>query len=606
MAIFFLLLLSFIAPEQEIICTSSSSAGPRFAPKLAFDKDPSTRWAADFKERSGWIQVTFGRDRTFDSLTILGEGPELKGMPGRLHIQFLKDEKWRNAFSVENRKGPEATFRFDPVASRSWRVLIQSVVNPRWSPTIAELTFSSSQAAPENEEATTNLPSGDALKPRITASGRRSDRYSPANAVDGNMDTKWQAPADHSSGWICFEYSEPRTFNFLTFDVEDESGYGVPKVYRLEVKKGRKWKIVLDIKNGDRHYARKTFRKTKGKSWRLAVDETINRRYSLAISEIRLSLEENPETAASMKPPPAPAPTAAQIKRAIRRGREYLLETQDENGTWETHFSEKYPMGVAALGALALMKSGVEPDDPAIHKALEIVVTSEIKSVYGTALALMALDAARRDCRSSFAEEAVRFLVESQDGTGFWGYPEGRPDHSNTQYALLGLRAAVSRGVKVPDQVWFKTGRSLLRTQLKNGGWNYVPSGKRASEAATGSMTAAGIASLLLASSHSSKVDKKSVEAAVERGFQWLGDHFTTRLNPGSAEGLGHYYYLYGLERVGQFARRTRIGRHGWYSEGAAHLCRYQRFKGDWQGSMVDTCFALLFLTQSSRPLSGS
>jgi len=221
----------------------------------------------------------------------------------------------------------------------------------------------------------------------------------------------------------------------------------------------------------------------------------------------------------------------------------------------------------------------------------------------------MALEVAGAEGRLAAIGRGAAFLIESQKGTGLWGYPDGRPDHSNAQYALLGLHAAASCGVAVPEEVWIKAGKAFLRSQLKDGGWNYVPSGKRASEPATGSMTAAGIASLLLCRNHvasQSKLPAKGMNQAVERGFDQLADRFTVRLNPGSMEGLGHYYYLYGIERVGQFARKTRIGRHGWYGEGAAHLCRHQRMDGGWQGDMVDTCFALLFLTQASRPLSGN
>jgi|GEM_PF-2687200 len=605
-----LLTLILLAEPDDGVYTASTSAGPRYAPKLAFDGDPATRWSAAFNERSGWIQIEYKTDKTFDTVVILGEGPELKGMPGKIRIFGLKAETWYPLRSELNKEGPEISISFDQTTSRAWKIQVDSVVNPRWSPTIAEINFRSSREA---EGDGTGRPAVAGTKapfaPRLSASGEQSERFAPAMAVDGDLNTKWQAPRGQTEGWLRLDFPEPMRFNFLSFDVNSESGYGVPREYRLEVLKGKSWKKVLEVDDGNRHFCRKAFRATKGKSWRLAVQKVINARYSLALSEIRLSQEEDPHALALIEPPPPSSPSAKQIRGAIERGRNYLVSEQSAAGTWDTPHTESYPVGVAALGALTLIKSGLQPSDPAVAKALQQITGQDgMKTVYGTALAMMALHETGQDEFQELIEEGARLLIAWQDGTGLWGYPSGRPDHSNAQYALLGLHAAAESGISVPEAIWTKARKTFIRTQLKDGGWNYVPAGKRAQEPATGSMTAAGIASLLLCRHHSSKPskpDEKAVDRALEQGLAWLGENFTIRLNPGSPEGLGHYYTLYGIERVGKFANRTKIGQHGWYSEGAAHLCRFQRRDGGWQGSMVDTCFALLFLTQASRPLSG-
>jgi len=594
------------------VCSASSSAGDRFAPGLAFDGDPATRWSAAFEDRSGWIEITFPAARTCDRVSIRGEGPELKGMPGKLRVLYLDGKKWATALIAENVEGPEVTLRFEAAASPTWRLRIDSAVNPRWSPTIAELRFFlSGKNGTPGREATPGREGAPPFAPAATASASSSERYAPSRAVDGDMTTKWCAPHGETTGWLRLEYPEAREFNFLAFDVDGESGYGVPREYRLEACRGKTWKTVLTVKDGARHFARKAFRRTKSAAWRLAVESVINPRYSLAVSEIRLTLEDDPEEAAAAVPPPGSAPAAGRIRKAVERGRDHLLGLQSEGGSWDTPHTQKYPSGVAALGVLTLMKCGLDPSHSAVSRALAVVTAEEPKTVYGAGLALMALDEAGRRGNSSgagehrtYIEDAARFLAESQDGGGLWGYPEGRSYNSNAQYALLGLHAAA--GAKVPATVWTKAGRAFLRSQLKDGGWNYVPSGRKASEPATGSMTAAGIASLLLARRHAADLDEKDVDAALERGFDWLAGNFTMRLNPGSPDGLGHYYFLYGIERVGQFAGRTKIGPHAWYGEGAAHLLRFQRADGGWQGSMTDTCFALLFLTQASRPLSGN
>ncbi len=151
-------------------------------------------------------------------------------------------------------------------------------------------------------------------------------------------------------------------------------------------------------------------------------------------------------------------------------------------------------------------------------------------------------------------------------------------------------------------------------------------------------MTCAGISSLVIASGRTSTgdaaVDGDQVSCCgnqnvddsaerIEKALHWLGrpDVFTVQQNPslfqGGGLGLGrelpwHYYYLYGLERVGRMTARRFIRAHDWYREGAAYLCSpsVQRDGGEWQGRnvgendpVIATCFALLFLGKGRRPV---
>ena len=86
--------------------------------------------------------------------------------------------------------------------------------------------------------------------------------------------------------------------------------------------------------------------------------------------------------------------------------------------------------------------------------------------------------------------------------------------------------------------------------------------------------------------------------------------HFSVEGNPGGEAGW-HFYYLYGLERVGAFSGLETIGAHDWYAEGAAQLLKEQRDAGGWsnEGRVVwppaplpiaNTCFALLFLRRAT------
>ena len=99
----------------------------------------------------------------------------------------------------------------------------------------------------------------------------------------------------------------------------------------------------------------------------------------------------------------------------------------------------------------------------------------------------------------------VKDLEAAQDTIsehrGGWHY-EVRPgtnsfDHSNVQYAVLGLREAAFAGIPTSRKGWELTREHWTKTQEGDGGWSYTTNGGGSS----GSMTVAGIASLVMADS---------------------------------------------------------------------------------------------------------
>ena len=82
----------------------------------------------------------------------------------------------------------------------------------------------------------------------------------------------------------------------------------------------------------------------------------------------------------------------------------------------------------------------------------------------------------------------------------------------------------------------------------------------------------------------------------VAHGLAWLATHFT----PGGKTSQWSLYGLYAVERAAVLGRRRFLGARDWYAEGSAHLTGRQSPDGSWGGSLVDTCFALLFLTRST------
>src|SRR4030095_15662337 len=101
------------------------------------------------------------------------------------------------------------------------------------------------------------------------------------------------------------------------------------------------------------------------------------------------------------------------------------------------------------------------PGDPSIARAHAFLRGLETKKVYSLALRLMFLDALHQPERTrDEAETLLAALADARDeSTKMWPYAkhEGAPDLSNSQYALLGFRAASHVGVPVQEATLLET-----------------------------------------------------------------------------------------------------------------------------------------------------
>ena len=392
---------------------------------------------------------------------------------------------------------------------------------------------------------------------------------------------------------------------------------------------------------------------------------------------------------ARAEPPPAPpapsdplAPHGAfkveryppswrlKVAESIERGVESIKRMQESDGHWGGA-KDPQVMGHTALPLLTLLKAGVPADDEHVTLAFTFLDTQAFSYTYSAACYLMAIHAryaphldtldtdvdtaraARSDPAATKAllspvhakrvEQGLAFLRSAQTADGLWSYGvqlEGRRDYdlSNTQYALLGLRAAADCGAEVPDEVWRASLRALATHQeakgpkselqtleVKDGyafqhrdassarGWRYKdeftdgPLGKATVPTlpTTGSMTTSGLGCLAIAREglwHTRRFtgrERKQVEDALRDGLTWLQDHYDVTDNPG-APGANHLYYLYGLERAGMLLGRRWVGTHDWYREGADLLMGLQTEAGAW-GDHVACSFAVLFLKRATR-----
>ncbi|MCA9323110.1 MAG: terpene cyclase/mutase family protein [Planctomycetes bacterium] len=316
-----------------------------------------------------------------------------------------------------------------------------------------------------------------------------------------------------------------------------------------------------------------------------------------------------------------------EINLAIDRGVDRLMRLQQADGSFalaypDANHPKKHPMGTTSLMLYALVKSGLDPNDLICRKAVHYLQYLPFERVYCVGLYIMAMDAVGTSEHDERIRQAARWLEENINPKfDLWGYPEGTPDFSNTQYAVLGLWVAEQHGYEVKLKTWQDLAEATMKGQRPGGGIYYrynlmtYPSG---------GMTTAGITVLeLVLDRLKGRPPSPEARASLERAWNWLDYVFTTTGNPHQENGVlrdksneyghahyAHYYYLYGLERIAALAKRKEVGGRDWYREGAIYLLGQednlergkkdgQSYTGDWGGAL-NTAFTLLFLRRAT------
>ncbi|MGN6371022.1 MAG: prenyltransferase/squalene oxidase repeat-containing protein [Phycisphaerae bacterium] len=284
-----------------------------------------------------------------------------------------------------------------------------------------------------------------------------------------------------------------------------------------------------------------------------------------------------------------------------KKSMDYLLSKQGPDGSWVPQAGP----AITALIVKGLLQGGHHVDEPAIQKALGFIKSTRqldggfytnSNAVYNTSITLTTLATLPDDVRSEWSDAitgAQKFLIALQSGGegaktddkgqlvtpqhpwyGGWGYGQGtkvkpgyRPDLSNTQFVIEGLRVS---GIPASDPSIQNALIFLTRTQASeandlpwakaqphDGGFIYSMGYNKAhgfygesegpdtkerdgSEILTtyGSMTYAGLRSLIFA-------DLKKDDPRVQAAMRWIRGSYTLDVNPGLNNQQGRYYYLH-------------------------------------------------------------
>ena len=301
---------------------------------------------------------------------------------------------------------------------------------------------------------------------------------------------------------------------------------------------------------------------------------------------------------------------------------------------------------------LTLVHGGVKRSDDVFLELLNRMLAEPLNHTYRVALQAMVLEEVQRVKHQPRIHQCAQFLVDNQGPNGQWSYGEptnypqevpkpkeevasgGRVrnfgetetekpkvtqrvpvkknrdgkngDNSNSQYAALGLRACHDSGILIPKEVvtlaqkWWREQQAdpdKSEGAYAGAGWGYGGKGEKV----WGSMTVGAVGSLAICDYILGENWK--ADAALRKGAEWIGAHFSVTENPKHENpSAWHYYYLYGLERAGMLYDTPKFGKIDWYAEGAKFLLDNQKPDGSW-GDMNNTCFAILFLKRATRPL---
>lgn len=351
---------------------------------------------------------------------------------------------------------------------------------------------------------------------------------------------------------------------------------------------------------------------------------------------------------------------SAKVDAAIRGGAAFLLKKHAKG------FEPVAWNSTLELVMLTLSHAKAASDEEIFRKGLREIETCNLRYTYRVAMLAMALQRIDPVKYRDRIAHCAQWLVDTQLQRGEWGYPDtltsleeapkpvevdppkpekeeagaggkrvsiairrpppkslnlkARGDLSNTQFAVLGLKACADAGIEIPPATWESALRYFLQTQSQDGGWGYYFAGMK-DRHSYASMTCAGVCGVAICK-YGLGVPEPLRDKAIQAGLGWLGQNFRPEENAFAKK--SHvadpqrwlYYYLYSIERVGRITGVEKLGRQKWYPAGANFLLAKQRPDGSWWTEVpaeqwtqagdletADTCFAILFLTKATPPL---
>lgn len=299
-----------------------------------------------------------------------------------------------------------------------------------------------------------------------------------------------------------------------------------------------------------------------------------------------------------------PEGVTPEIERMSDSGAEYLVRTQNRDGSWNNMGGiGGYPTAMTSLAGLALLTTGSTPTRgphaKSISKATDFLVrvarpnglitspAEEGRSMHGHGFALLYLaqvygmerDPRRQRRLHDVLTRGVRITERSQSRAGGWLYtPNSEGDEGSvTVTQIQGLRACRNAGIQVNATTVRRAVRYIERSQNPDGGIRYRLTGGGSSRPP---ITAAAVATLYNAGEYDSPVALKCLRYC-DRTVAIQGD--TNR-------SWGHYFYTQLYLAQAKFQRGGKEWSR-YYRAITLRLAAARSGDGSWMGDQVGTTY---------------
>ncbi len=290
-----------------------------------------------------------------------------------------------------------------------------------------------------------------------------------------------------------------------------------------------------------------------------------------------------------------------RIEQAIGRGVEFLVRTQNRDGSWRGSGGYGvYPTAMTALAGMALLGSGSTPTRGrhwrAVRRAVDSLVASsqpdglitalveEGRSMYGHGFATMFLaqvygmeeDRDRQERLHRVLGKAVELIARAQSSYGGWYYtPDSAADEGSvTVTQMQALRSCRSAGIAVPAKTVQNAVDYIKQSANPDGGIRYAA---RQGGPSRPAITAAAVAVLYWAGRYDDPMAEKALKFALDA-------------LPISGGGEGHHYYAHLYLAQACYQKGGDVWA-DYFPKMAAWLVGQQRSDGSWQGDGVGTTY---------------
>lgn len=314
--------------------------------------------------------------------------------------------------------------------------------------------------------------------------------------------------------------------------------------------------------------------------------------------------------------------TRDRIAASMSLGQEYLRSRQLDDGTFPADGVLTHRVEATALATLALLKSGLLPEDPAVRRSVEWLrrlPPDEISRTGELALSLLVLSTVAEPNDLPRIQALAERLAAAQTESGTWPHRIGGPqgDVSISHFVLLGLRDAARARATISPEVWRRAAACWRGLQNADGGWSEFASSTDKTDPtvrpSTVPATLAGVATLsfceemLALSEKTSTADCGGVPRPADavRGIAWLNARARSVPDFDAPE----FYltsHLYGVELANRLEGPLFESERAWHLAGTKTLLKQQdRVEGRWRGNneVIATSYAMLYLANELAPV---